>query len=113
MLTEEAITQKTTFDLSNTLFVLSTLVMCLSEIYLIRGASFRHAALNGRIRGRELPYLIWIPAFAGFMLRLSIVQKLKRAEIKPSLAAYFNTWVGGVLLISYLIVARLAEIIYS
>jgi hypothetical protein len=113
MLTEEAITHKTTYDLSNALFVLAALAMCLCEIYVIRGASFRHAVVNGRIRGKELPYLIWIPAFAGFMMRLSIGKKLRRAEIRPSLAAFFSSSVGAVLLISYLIIARLAEIIYG
>jgi hypothetical protein len=113
MLTEEAIAQKTTFDLSNALFVLAALSMCLCEIYVIRGASFGHAVINGRIRGKELPYLIWIPAFAAFMLRLSVGKKLRRAEIRPSLAAYLNTWMGAVLLVAYLLIARLAEIIYG
>ena len=113
MLTEEFVAQKRGLDLSTSLFVLALLAMALCEAYVVQGVLIRHVAFAVRVRGKELPYLIWIPAFAGLMLRIAIGKRVKRSEIRSSVAAYFNTWLGGVLLVSYLIIARLAEIIYG
>jgi len=109
----QVIERKRGFDLSNSLFVLALIAMVLCEAYVIQGVLLRHVLLNGRVRGNELPYLIWIPAIAGLMVRFDVNRRLKRLEIRPSLAAYFNSWLGGVLLIAYLLIARLAEIIYG
>jgi hypothetical protein len=113
MLTEEVVVRKAGFDLSTSLFVLALLVMALCEAYAIQGVLFRHIAFAGRVRGKELPYLIWIPAFFAIMVRVDIAKRMRRFEIRPSVAAYFNGWLGGVLLIAYLLIARLAEIIYG
>ena len=113
MLTQDAIKHKAGLDLSTSLFVLSFVAMCLCEAYVIRGVWIAHATFHGKVRGSELPFLIWMPVFAGLMLRLVIRKRMERAEIRPSLAADLNTWVGGVLLLAYLLMARMAEIIFS
>jgi hypothetical protein len=113
MLTQDAIKHKAGFDLSNSLFVLSFLAMCLCEAYVIRGVWIAHTPFHGRARGSELPFLIWVPAVAVLMLRLAIGKRMEKAEIRPSLAANLNAWVGGVLLLAYLLMARMAEIIFS
>jgi hypothetical protein len=113
MLTQDAIKHRAGFDLSTSLIVLSLLAMCLCEAYMIRGVWIRHTPFHGRVRGSELPFLIWVPAFAGLLLRFSIRKRLERGEIRRSLAAYLNTWLGGLLLVAYLLMARLAEIIFS
>jgi hypothetical protein len=111
--TEQSIERKRGFDLSNSLFLFALVVMVLCEAYVIQGVLSRHVLLNGRVRGKELPYLMWIPAFIGLTVRREIAKRVKRAEIRSSLAAYLNSWLGGVLLIAYLLIARLAEIVFG
>jgi hypothetical protein len=113
MLTQDAIKHKAGFDLSTSFFVLSVFAMCLCEAYLIQSIWIRHTLIHGRVRGAELPFLIWMPAAAGFMLRLSIKKRSEKGGIRPSIASFLNTWLGGVLLLAYLLMARLAEIIFS
>lgn len=113
MLTQDAIKDKAGFELSTSLFVLAVFAMCLCEAYLIQGIWIRHTPIHGRVRGEELPFLIWAPAIAGFMLRLAIRTRSERGEIRPSIASFLNTWLGGVLLVAYLLIARLAEIMFS
>jgi hypothetical protein len=113
MLTQDAIRHKAGFDLSTSLFVFSFFAMCLCEAYLIQAIWISHTPIHGRVRGAELPFLIWVPAMAGLMLRLVIRMRSHRGEIRPSLASFLNTWLGGVLLVAYLLMARLAEIMFS
>jgi len=113
MLTQVAIRHKAGFDLSTSLFVFSFFAMCLCEAYPIQTIWIRHTLIHGRVRGKELPFLIWVPAMAGLMLRLVIRTRSQRGEIRPSIASFLNTWLGGVLLLAYLLMARLAEIIIS
>ncbi len=113
MLTQDAIRHKAGFELSTSLFVLSFLAMCLCEAYLIQAIWISHTPIHGRVRGAELPFLIWVPCIAGFALRLAIKMRSDRGEIRSSIASFINTGLGGVLLVSYLLMARLAQIIFS
>lgn len=111
MLTHDAIKHKAGFDLSTSLFLLSFFALCLCEAYLIQTIWIRHTLIHGRVRGKELPFLIWVPALAGFIFQLAIRMRSKRGEIRPSIASFLCTGLGGLLLVSYLLMARLAQII--
>jgi hypothetical protein len=113
MLTQDAVRHKAGIDWSTSLFVFSFFAMCLCEAYLIQAIWIRHTLIQGRVRGKELPFLILAPAIAGFILRLAIRIRSEKGEIRQSIASFINTGLGGLLLVSYLLMARLAQIIFS
>jgi hypothetical protein len=100
--------------MSNALLAGTFLLMCLCEAYMIRGLWFRLATSHHHgMRGSDLPFLIWIPCIAGIVLRFAIGNRQKKGEISASAAVIFNNMIGGLLLVSYLLMARLAEVAFN
>jgi hypothetical protein len=101
-----------TFDLSTTLFVASLLCMFLAEAFMIRGLWFRTAPVFHRMRGSDLPFLVWIPAFGAFLF-LSLIRKQTRAgRISPAVAGSLSTGLALLLLAAYLLITRCAQIAF-
>jgi hypothetical protein len=113
MPTLETARQKAAFDMSNALFVSSFLLMCLCEAYMIHSPWFRNGAGHHGTRGSDLPFLIWVSCIAGVVLRFAIGNRKKRGEIDAFSAVIFNNSIGAVLLLAYLLMARLAEVAFS
>lgn len=113
MPTLDSVKHRSAFDMSNALFVSSFLLMCLCEAYIIRGLWFRQGVAHHIVRGTDLPLLIWIPCIAGIALRFAIGRRMKKGEISAFAAVVFNNGIGAVLLLAYLLMARLAEVAFN
>ncbi len=98
---------------STPLFVSSLLCLCLSEAFMIRGLWFRPQPPVHRLRGFDLPFLAWIPGLAAFMLKLAIRSRLRSGEITPSMAGYLDSGLSILVLVTYLLITRLAEIAFA
>jgi hypothetical protein len=94
------------------LFIASLICLCLDEAYAIRGLWFRAQPALHRMRGFDLPFLVWTPALGAFILIQCIRRLARRGEISASLAANLNTGVGVLLLMAYLLMTRLAQIAF-
>jgi len=103
---------RATFDLSTTLFVASLLCMFLAEAFIIRGLWFHPAPLFHRIRGFDLPYLVWIPAFGTFCFLQLIRRQMRDGRINPATASSLSTGLALLLLVAYLLITRFAQIAF-
>ncbi len=113
MQTLDYVKHKSAFDMSNALFVSAFLLMCLCEAYIIRALWFRQGAGHHGGRGTDLPFLIWVPCIAGIALRFAIGNRTKKGEISAFAGSVFNNGIGAVLLLAYLLMARLAEVAFN
>jgi hypothetical protein len=100
------------FDLSTTLFVASLLCMCLAEAFMIRDLWFRPSPVFHRLRGFDLPFLVWIPAVGALCFLQLIRKQTREGRISPALATNFSTGLALLLLIAYLLIARFAQIAF-
>ena len=100
------------FDLSTTLFVASLLCMCLAEAFMIRGLWFHTAPAFHRMRGFDLPFLVWIPAFGAFFFLLLIRKQTRDGRISPTVASSLSTGSTLLLLVAYLLITRCAQIAF-
>ena len=100
------------FDLSTTLFVASLLCMFVAEAFMIRGLWFPAGPVFHRIRGFDLPYLVWIPAFGAFLFLKLIRRQTKQGRINPALATSLSTGLALLLLAAYLLITRCAQIAF-
>jgi hypothetical protein len=100
------------FDLSTTLFIASLFCMCLAEAFMIRGLWFRPSPVFHRLRGFDLPFLIWIPAFGVFCFLQIIRRQARQGRINPTLATSFSTGLAVLVLVSYLLITRFAQIAF-
>ena len=101
-----------TFDLSTTIFIASLLCMFLAEAFMIRGLWFRPTPIFHRIRGFDLPFLVWIPAFGAFLFLQLIRKQTKEGRINPALATSLSTGLALLLLAAYLLITRFAQIAF-
>jgi hypothetical protein len=101
-----------TFDLSTTIFIASLLCMFLAEAFIIRGLWFRPAPIFHRIRGFDLPFLVWIPAFGAFLFLQLIRKRTKEGRINPALATSLSTGLALLSLAAYLLITRFAQIAF-
>ena len=100
------------FALSKPLFVASLACLCLDEAFAIHGLWFRRHPVDYRLRGFDLPFLVWIPALVAFLLSYSIRRMARRGQISIPLAASLDSGVSLLLLISYLLITRLTQIVF-
>ena len=108
MPTSNSIRHRHMHDWSTPLFVIAFLVMCLCETFIVRGLWFR-VLPGAHRRGSDLAFLIWIPYFVGLILRTAIAKRVKKDDISAAVAAQINSGLGGVLLVAYLLMTRLAQ----
>lgn len=100
------------FVFSTPLFIASLVCLGLDEAFAIRGLWFRSHPAHHVLRGFDLPFLVWTPAFGALLLILSIGRMTRRGQISPSLAADLRSGVALLLLIAYLLMTRLAQIAF-
>jgi hypothetical protein len=86
------------FDLSTTLFIASLLCMFLAEAFMIRGLWFRTSPVFHRLRGFDLPFLVWIPAVGAFGFLQRIRKQTREGRISPALATTISTGLALLLL---------------
>ena len=98
---------------STALFISALLCLCLSEAFMIRGLWFRPRPPVHRLRGFDLPFLAWIPGLGAFMLKLAVRSRRRKGEIRPSFARYLDSGVSILVLMTYLLITRLAEIAFA
>lgn len=103
---------RSAFDLSATAFVASLLCMFLAEAFMIRSLWFNPDPGFHRIRGFDLPFLVWIPAFGAFLFLLLIRKQMRQGRINPALATSLSTGLALLLLAAYLLITRFAEIAF-
>jgi hypothetical protein len=103
---------KSRFALSTPMFTASLVCLCLDEAFAIHGLWFRSQPASHRLRGFDLPFLMWIPALVAFLLVLSIRRMARSGKINASLAESLSSGVALLLLISYLLLTRLAQIAF-
>jgi hypothetical protein len=101
-----------TFDLSMTLFVASLLCMFLAQAFMIQGLWFRTGTAFHRIRGFDLPFLVWIPAFGAFLFLLLIRKQTREGRISPVIASSLSTGLALLLLVAYLLITRCVQIAF-
>lgn len=101
------------FGISTALFVVAFLLMCVCEAYAITGLWLGQAPTWRGIKGADLPFLLWVPCAAGIALRFAIGKRLKKGEITPSTAGLLNISIGGLLVMAYSLMVRLAEVAFS
>lgn len=101
------------WGISTALFAGAFLLMCICEAYTIPGLWFGQAPPWRSIKGADLPFLLWVPCVAGIALRFAIGKRLKKGEITPSTASLLNISIGGLLLMAYSLMVRLAEVAFS
>lgn len=103
---------KSRFAFSRPLFIASLICLCLNEAFAIQGLWFRTQPPNHPLRGFDLPFLVWTPAFGALVLLLSIRRMTRRGQISPSLAASLSSGIALLLLIASLLMTRLAQIAF-
>lgn len=112
MLSFAPVRSRRTFDLSTTIFIASLLCLFLTEAFMVRGLWFHPTPVFHRIRGFDLPFLVWIPAFGAFLV-LQLIRKLtKEGRINPALATSLSTGLTLPLLAAYLLITRFAQITF-
>jgi hypothetical protein len=103
---------RSTFDLSTTLFIASLLCMFLAEAFMIRGLWFPPAQMFHRLRGADLPFLVWIPAVGAFLFLQVIRRQTRAGRINPAIANSLSTGLALLLLAAYLLITRCAQIAF-
>jgi len=101
------------FGISSALFIGAFLLVCLCEGYTIYGLWFSQAPALRGIKGADLPFLLWVPCLAGIALRFAIGKRFQKAEITPATASLLNLSLGGLLLMAYALMVRLAEVAFT
>ena len=101
-----------TFEMSTTLFVASLLCLFLAEAFMIRGLWFRPPSILHQIRGFDLPFLIWTPAFGTLCFLQLIRRKMRGGHIDPAAASILSTGLALLLLVAYLLITRFAQIAF-
>jgi hypothetical protein len=86
--------------------------MFVAEAFMIRGLWFPVAPVFHRIRGFDLPYLVWIPAFGAFLFLLLIRKQTRAGRISPVIASSLSTGLAMLLLSAYLLITRCAQIAF-
>jgi hypothetical protein len=112
MLSFLPVRSRQTFDLSATLFVASLLCMFLAEAFMIRGLWFRATPVFHRLRGFDLPFLVWIPAFGAFLFLLLIRRETREGRISPAIASSLRTGSALLVLAAYLLITRCIQIAF-
>lgn len=100
------------FALSRPLAIASLACLCLDEAFAIRGLWFSPQPMHHHQRGFDLPFLVWIPALVGFVLIRAIRRMAQRGQIKISVAENISSGVSLLLLCAYLLMTRLAQIVF-
>ncbi|WP_348264472.1 hypothetical protein P8935_08045 [Telmatobacter sp. DSM 110680] len=100
------------FDLSTTLFVATLCCICLAEAFMIRGLWFRPSPVFHRLRGFDLPFLVWIPAIGAFSFLQFIRRHTREGRISPALASNVSTCLALLILFAYLLITRFAQIAF-
>jgi hypothetical protein len=100
------------FAFSRPLFIASLICLCLSEAFAIRGLWFRAQPAHHVLRGFDLPFLVWTPAFGTLVLMLGIRRMTQRGQINPALAAILSSGICLLLLIASLLMTRMAQIAF-
>jgi hypothetical protein len=98
--------------LTTPLFVFAVLCMFIVEAFAIHGLWFRDYPPTHHLRGFDLPFLVWIPAAAAFVLLAGIRRMVRNRQLSPVLASNLSSGVGLLLLIAYLLMTRLAQIAF-
>ncbi len=79
---------------------------------MIRGLWFRPSPVFHRLRGFDLPFLVWIPAVGAFGFLLLIRKQAREGRINPAVASNFSTGLALFGLAAYLLITRFAQIAY-
>jgi hypothetical protein len=108
----QPLARKAGFDLSNVLFLASLICVCLTEAFMIRGLWFRVSPPTHTLRGFDLPFLVWIPALGALSLKQGIRKLFKKGEVGSALAVTLTSGLSILLLTTYLLITRLAQIAY-
>jgi hypothetical protein len=108
----QPLARKTGFDVSNILFLASLVCVCLTEAFIIRGLWFRPVPPSHTLRGFDLPFLVWIPAMGALSLKQGIRKLFKKGEVSPALAVSLTSGLSILLLMTYLLITRLAQIAF-
>ncbi len=103
---------RASFDLSNTFFVASLVCMCLTEAFVIRGLRFRSVSASHTHGGFDLPYLVWIPCCAAFLVLQVVRKRMREGQITPKAATTLSSCLAFLLLLAYLIITRFAQIAF-
>lgn len=98
--------------LTTPLFVGAVLCMCVAEAFTIHGVWFRSQPSTHGHHGFDLPFLVWIPALAAFILLAGIRRMVRNQQLSPSLGSSLSSGIGLLLLIAYLLMTRLAQIAF-
>ena len=101
------------WGISTALFVGAFLLMCICEAYTVAGLWFGQVPPWRNMKGADLPFLLWVPCVAGITLRFAIGKRLKKGEITPATASLLNLCIGGLLLMAYSLMVRLAEVAFN
>jgi hypothetical protein len=100
------------FALTGPLFISSLLCMGLAEAFTIHGLWFRNHPSAHPNRGLDILFMAWIPAFAAFLLLAGIRRLARNHQLSPSLASALSSGIGILLLITYLLISRLAQLAF-
>jgi hypothetical protein len=103
---------RSAFDLSTTFFAASLFCMFLAEAFMIRRLWFRPAPTGHPLRGFDLPFLVWIPAFCAFVFLQILRRQTRDGRINPALADSLCTGLAFLLLAAYLLITRFAQIAF-
>jgi hypothetical protein len=99
-------------NFSTTFFITGLLCLGLLEAFIIRGLWLSANSSVHHLRGFELPFLVWIPAASALVLRRYIGKALQRGQISADFAANLDSGLCILLLMTYLLMTRLAEIYF-
>ncbi len=108
----QPLARKAGFDVSNILFLASLICVCLTEAFMIRGLWNKPVSPTHTLRGFDLPFLVWIPALGALSLKQGIRKLFKKGEVSPALAGTLTPGLSILLLMTYLLITRLAQIAY-
>jgi len=103
---------RASFDLSNSFFIASLCCMCLTEAFVIRWLWFRRLSSPHAHGGFDLPSLVWIPVGAASLVLQMIRKRMREGHITPKVASALSSWFAFVLLPTYLLIARFAQIAF-
>jgi hypothetical protein len=103
---------RASFDLSNTCFIASLFCVAVAEAFMIRGLWFRPVSGFHRHGGFDLPFLVWIPVSIAFLFLQVIRKRMRQGHITPRVASSLSSSLALLLLLTYLLIARFAQIAF-
>lgn len=112
MQTAAPVSPRSRFEFSTPLFASSILSMCLAEAFTIHGLWFGSHDSSRRLHSFDLVPLLCVPAILGYSILHGTKRCLRAGQMSYAFASRLCDSVSLLLLVTYLLMTRLAQIAF-